>query len=268
MAKRTRETALHQSAQLTARLSDYSAITRVSAAAQNLHRRAGNWPIYAAAAGSAMAMATNASASIITCASNCTVSAPSTFGSDPGFIQLLGTAATNKRFLFAAVLGQQTYGGSPFTFGSVNARAGANVKLFFTGSVGNPHARNFKPGSAIGPNATGNLGSHGIIEQKALSTSGFGNFTAGVDGYVGVQVQGNEYGWIKLVFTVGGESKIPSALTVISWDLDLTPNQAIGAGLEATTPTPEPGTMALGLLAAGAAGVTALRRRRLSPPSE
>ena len=51
---------------LARRLSDYTAVTRVSAVAKTLYRRTGNWPIYAAATGSALAMATGASASIIT----------------------------------------------------------------------------------------------------------------------------------------------------------------------------------------------------------
>ena len=47
------------------RLSGYSAGAKVAAAARRLRSRTGNWPVYAAAAGSALAMTTSASASII-----------------------------------------------------------------------------------------------------------------------------------------------------------------------------------------------------------
>jgi len=50
---------------LDSRLSGYSAGTKVAAAARRLRNRTGNWPVYAAAAGSALAMTTSASASII-----------------------------------------------------------------------------------------------------------------------------------------------------------------------------------------------------------
>src|SRR6185437_14724240 len=50
---------------LDSRLSGYSAGAKLAAAASRLRSRTGNWPVYAAAAGSALAMTTSASASII-----------------------------------------------------------------------------------------------------------------------------------------------------------------------------------------------------------
>ncbi len=56
----------NQRKELNARLGDYTASARLATAATTLRGRLANWPIYAAAAGSALAMSTsNASASII-----------------------------------------------------------------------------------------------------------------------------------------------------------------------------------------------------------
>ncbi len=263
MAKRSQQTRRYN-AQLDAQLGDYATAARGTAAGKL--RQIGNWPVYAAAAGSALAMTTSASASIITCVVNCSVTAPTqSFGSAVGFIHLEGKSTTNNLLGFAAGIGEIKSAGSTFIFGLVDAQANANAKLFFTGGGSNALARNFAAGAPIGPLSVNNHNTHvgavrGIVNHRFTTTAGFGNFVSGVAGYIGLQVQGDEYGWVKLTYTAGGVDGIPSVLTVNAWDLDLTPNQAIDAGLEAPVSTPEPGTAGLGLLALGAAGVIALRR--------
>lgn len=265
MAKRRRREAAHDTARLDRRLSDYSTAARLWAAATNPHRRVGNWPIYAAAAGSALAMATNASADIIHCTGACTVySHPVAGQTSNGFVHLEGSNATSNLFNLKAGIGNNGSG----SFGIVSGQGGSKVKLFFSGTVGNPFAKNFGQGDPIGPGAGGNLGEKGILNERFFFTSqgqvspgtSFGNFKSGAPGFVGLQVLGNEYGWIQLEFADGGSHNVPASLTVIDWDIDQNPNETILAGEAA--PTPEPGTMALTLLASGAAGVIALRRRR------
>lgn len=75
------------------------------------------------------------------------------------------------------------------------------------------------------------------------------NTTAGAD---------TDYGWIRLVYDDGPNDGAPDSITAIDW--------AYGAnGTPITTgetPTPEPSAAALSLLASGAMGIIALRRRR------
>lgn len=74
-----------------------------------------------------------------------------------------------------------------------------------------------------------------------------------------------EYGWIRL--KLGTQSapgqrynNPPGRVTITDMAYNTVAGQAIFAGQTAPS-VPEPGTLALGILAAGAAGVTALRRR-------
>ena len=259
MAKRSRQESVRGKAQLDRRLTDYSAMTRAPFAANGPGRRVGSWPVYAAAAGSALAMATSASADIIHCVGNCTVySQPGAGQTSNGYVHLLGSAGTHNLFNLKAGIGNN----GTSSFGIVSGQGGANVKLFFDGTLGNPFAVNFSKDDAIGPGiAGGQWGEKGILNQRFFSGSSVGNFkTANVPGSVGLQVGGNDYGWIQLEFSDGGSHNVPASLTVIDWDIDQNPNETILAGEAA--PTPEPGTMALALLASGAAGVMALRRRR------
>lgn len=68
-----------------------------------------------------------------------------------------------------------------------------------------------------------------------------------------------DYGWVRLVYTVSANNA-PDRITAVDW--------AYGAnGTEIVTgEIPEPSTAGLAILAAGAAGVAALRRRRKSRP--
>ncbi|HVW07061.1 MAG TPA: hypothetical protein VHC90_00675, partial [Bryobacteraceae bacterium] len=63
MRRNTSEKSATQPGLLDSRLNGYSAGAKVAAAARRLRSKTGNWPVYAAAAGSALAMTTSASAS-------------------------------------------------------------------------------------------------------------------------------------------------------------------------------------------------------------
>jgi hypothetical protein len=247
---------------LDSRLGGYSAGAKVAAAARRLRSRTGNWPFYAAAAGSALAMTTSASASIIS-------------GVYTG-------AGPNGGASVRVQSNGQSIKGLPFGLGEINIKAnpGTNVfgqyakfsaegilplQIFEAGSYGQ-YAKNFALGAQIS-SAAGVLAANGARIAKAIYSGGssFGSFNAGVPGYVGFAVDqgaGNvNYGWLKLEFSFDAQTHV-GILEALGYGYETTAGKAIGAGDTGPTPTPEPGTMALSILAAGAAGVVALRRLR------
>ena len=87
----------------------------------------------------------------------------------------------------------------------------------------------------------------------------YGNFINVTEKFIGLQVESEGdffFGWIRVStdFTGIGLSSPNPSITIHDWAWQDTPNVSIGAGI------PEPGN--LGLLAAGAAGLMAWRRRR------
>jgi hypothetical protein len=248
---------------LDSRLSGYSAGAKVAAAARRLRSRTGNWPVYAAAAGSALAMTTSASASIISGVYP---------GSGPhGGVSVrppAGGASSVKGLLFGlgeinikAQSGSNNFG----HFTNFSAEGILPLKIFEAGSYGQ-YAKNFAAGGHIS-SAAGVLAASGARIAKALFSTGgsVGSFQAGVPGYVGFaldQGAGNvNYGWLKLEFSFDPQTT-QGVLEALGFGYETTAGTAIAAGDTGGTATPEPGTMALGILAAGAAGVVALRRRR------
>ena len=264
MAKRNQATVLRESAQLNERLSDYSAITRTSARANARLGRLGNWPIYAAAAGSALAMATSASASII-------YFGPSNnYGNNTSHAPHVSTPQVNATF-HSGNINLDHSGHQLGLF--VSAAAGADlaslrgvdkVHIFASPGVSNSFAfaKRFLPGATINGSAlaVGEIlmaKTHGAAPQS-------GNFFPNQSGFAGLEITSvgtvstkhTEYGWIRLEI-LDGKNGFPNTLEAIDWAFDTT-----GAAVTAGELAPEPGTMALALLAAGAAGVAALRRRR------
>jgi LPXTG-motif cell wall-anchored protein len=82
-----------------------------------------------------------------------------------------------------------------------------------------------------------------------------------VSGFAGFRsTKTGDLGWIDVEVFDRSADGYPDQLEIISWAY----NNVGGASIEAgqTSSTPEPNTAALGLLAAGAAGLLALRRRR------
>lgn len=207
-----------------------------------LHR----WQTYAAAAGSALAFASNASANIIYQTSGAT-SHTNTHGSiavqldSDHQIDLFASAASGHG------LGAVRPGVNVSVFGRGNSVSGGFLSRFYPGNI-------IRSGSQFHGNAV-------VVHQVASST--FGNFAANHTGYAGFVMNGlsgSEYGWMRIEFTTGGGGFIDS-LTLIDYAYNDVAGQSIEVGQ--TTDMPEPGSMALAILAAGAAGVTALRRRRL-----
>jgi hypothetical protein len=258
MAKIDFRTAAPEGSQLEERLSNYEAIARISATAKTLYRRAGNWPIYAAATGSALAMATGASASIITSGIISGVF-PSGVSVNPGGpatqLGLIPGLSVKIHALSSAagpVVQLQMLASHENIFFSQFSDSAKNF------GFASPIARGLSPSSGVG---------HTENVQAFFSGHAYGNFAPGKPGFVGLSFStghGNtDYGWIALEFN--NKAGIPYYLQALAFGIDINPGQTPGALLAGEVNggfIPEPGTFSLAILASGAAGVMMLRRRR------
>jgi LPXTG-motif cell wall-anchored protein len=137
-------------------------------------------------------------------------------------------------------------------------------RLTFALTIAQPngHPKFYNRGQAIliagpvGPGAT-------LRRRGDLNTLNNGPFGPGtVSGFVGFKsTQTGDLGWIDVKVFDRNSDGFPDEIEIIDSAYNNTPGGAINAG-ETTDPTPEPGTAALGLLALGATGILALRKRR------
>lgn len=127
---------------------------------------------------------------------------------------------------------------------------------------GSNRVQQLSSGATIGPG--GNFQELGRIRTASTysfsNTNVIGTWAPGVDGFAGLQFRiggQTHFGWIRLQMDVGAVTELPNRLTVRDWAYESSPDTAIAAG-----GIPEPSTGGLACLAAGAAGVGALRRRK------
>jgi hypothetical protein len=259
---RNRHKSGYLSEQLRGQLNNYSVAIR-SAVSGTLRGRNGRWPIYAAAVGSALAMGTNASASMIYCGPSNNYCDPS--GPHHSAPQAVATAATHEHIQPIGLDGSghffnlEAKGGT--SFGQLSGQAPSPVHVFVTGP-GSSLVKKFLTSAAIG---AGPAKASAEIVKFASAGTVLGQFVANQTGFAAFSIAGipggTEYGWIRLEF-MNGASGYPATLEAIDWAVGA-PGQKIVAGQETTAPSaPEPGTLPLSLLASGAAGVMALRRKK------
>ena len=238
------------SGRLKDRLDSYTA--SAGAIGATLRQRLGNWPIYAAATGSALAMATSASADsiIVYTGSPVTLSAPrNSFRTQrvPLPNTLLGTTLSFQLLI-------QHFTGNPGSGEAVGGAAEGRV------IVASDFAKNLAFGAAISGLASFS-GSEGLLKYKGTPRNqaprSLGNWVASVPGFEGFSFSGN-FGWAELEVGVDGNG-YPDSVTLLGMAYNNT-----GAPITAGegSPIPEPGTAGLMLLALGAAGVTLLRKRK------
>ncbi len=162
---------------------------------------------------------------------------------------------------------------SSFKF-SIN---GHNVFLKATGiqfgRTANGPALNYANGSAINGtrgDANATAGLRAVFHEANGRWITDGNFgavanathrAATVQGYLGFQTQGanHDKGWIHVEVGPSTNGKAGVAFTVLDYAYNSS-GGPINAGQ--TSSVPEPGTMALALMAAGAAGIASIRRAR------
>ncbi len=208
-------------------------------------------------------MATDAGAQIVDYGAAppaATLNAPSNGG-----VGNLAFAVGPAEFDLVAV--HTSYGGVAF---GASAKAGILANATSFGAV-----RKLASGANISGGAgmtfQGDL--HPVREVFPSFTAG--SFKTGVPAFAGIEFNTGanpssassknptkiHYGWVELKFS----GAIPNSIQAISWAYNPVAGQAITAGQTNdpdTSATPEPGTAALSLLAMGAAGVLAWRRKK------
>jgi hypothetical protein len=248
---------------LTNQLASYSSSAKSRTTLATLKQRLGNWPAYAAATGSVMAMATSASADIIRYTGG-----PVTAGPPPA-----GTNAAHASVPFGA--GQSLYMRVFHTMTANTDRgfasAGAGLEVLHKSAAGLVLA-NLSTGQVISP-AAPTLFQTGHSTLRSVNVGDpLGEWVPGVPGFEGFRfatnplqpLNGNyDYGWAELEVNVDNNG-VPVSVTLLGLAYNNVANAPIEAGQTTESPnaSPEPGTAGLMLLALGAAGVTVLRHRR------
>jgi hypothetical protein len=231
-------------------------------------RKARNWGIYAAATGSALAMSTAADANIIYSGPQNITAKVGTYNYSHG----LKTFSINGARFSIAVFKRSfrvSYTGIPFSIkqgwailwgyggGQRFADHGSHYGLrrFFSGNTISSHVGQFRR-------------YRGILREVISSTYGdarghhsfnTGSWIAGKTNFAGILV-GGDYGWVRLRFDDAND--VPASITAIDWAYDDSGAPIIAGDTGAPASTPEPGSLSLLTLAAGATGIVALRRRR------
>jgi hypothetical protein len=237
------------------RLNDYSVAAKSLASKRILRDRGGRWPIYAAVTGSALAMATSASASIISYDG-----LPVTVTAAPGSVAFTGVPVPGMpAFALSAHLGS--------TFGHASAgnafNGGSNLQLL---------AISFRPfdltsHATVGPAEHNNFwqANGELVFKSRNNDSGAWLGKSDQPGFEGFRFGtghgGFDYGWAQISWSANGAG-IPDSVTLYALAYDNTPNQAIDVGDSGPSETPEPGTAGLMLVALGAAGVGVLRKQK------
>jgi hypothetical protein len=254
---------------LKAKLDAYEASSAVGIGAA-AKKRQRTWPVYAAAAGSGLAMATSAEAGIVYSGPlNLTAS----IGSAVGFTSRDYVKFTMKGAgLFAGVSGGAGSGkmGARATLGAGGFSAQSRALVAVNGS-GQPKQLAF--GAKISSSAgsfRGPTHGHDLLFSKRTGPATHsiaGTWMAGKEGIVGVELKpfpshgsGTYFGWLRLKFDANGAG-FPRQVTVIDWAYNTVSGQGIYAGT--LSAVPEPNTMVLALLGTGYVGVLAWRKRKI-----
>jgi hypothetical protein len=249
--------------------------------------------VYAAAAGSALALSTSSATADIFYSGiqNIAVTVHTTRYTATHPIHTSGRGAR------ATATHPINIGGKQFAIGALNlssnfyhthtksaiayvAAAGPGAGVLIAGGSTSFQTKRLSKGATISVGAgafrtTGGLGKSGgrVLLNQAVTErfadgyhGGFQKqqFPIGRPEFAGIRLGTGggkfDYGWIQL--EVGGTGIFPNSVTAIDWAYNEVPGQSIEAGQGEPATTPEPGGRGLALLAAGCLGVLAWRKRR------
>lgn len=209
-------------------------------------------PAFATTAGAALAMTTSAEAGIIYSGVQDVSVMVGLHSTGSKGIDIKNPGGAASTFKLVNQLQGTTGGGGGFQ-GRIELLApGAKPIASFPYST--PRLLNF----ASGHNIAGERAGSGMIYQKTFHGGPRGHFVQSVTGFVGFYLPGDGYGWIRLEWSRPTADTVK--VTAIDWAYNDTPGGGIVAGQ--MTSVPEPSTLTLAVLAAGSAGVMALRKRR------
>jgi hypothetical protein len=266
---------------LNERIDAYAATARTGLSAR-WKDMLGTWPVYAAAAASSLALTTKAEAGIIY----------------SGQKNLTISATVQHAFSTASQKISTAFPGLPMPkFGAEVTDVFAPVATHYANRVGAAFIGNFAastqafaPGFQILRSASfaKNLGAGAMISAGAgnfgradienwhkngANVGATGQFPPTATGFVGVRIVTSnahdtaDFGWIRLKVSDNGNGDgAPHKVTLVDWAYNNTPNAPIAAG-DTGVAVPEPSAMALALLASGAAGVLAWRKKQQTTAS-
>lgn len=229
----------------------YADAAKAGGTLTSFRKRLGSWPVYAAAAGSALALSTSAMADIIT-------GTEGTF--PPGNIGFSGYRQFEGGFSSVAIFLRGT-GAAIAGAGFAGNRFSADIEAFHNSQV-----------VAFGP-----LGTNTVFSDTGLLRSGFfcqpsrcgstvrgsgGAWPANGTAFAAFELSNGDVGWLEIAMR-SNQHGVPDDVTILGWAYNDVPGQPIHIGT-----VPEPSTLALALLATGSAGVLAWRRRRKAAAQE
>jgi len=220
-----------------------------------------NWRLYAAAGGVSLAAATEADADIVYTSVNQTIQVDATTHSN--HYTLRGVNGHSIKFLLTNNF--QPNSGSRSAVAAMTGMGAGGIKFFSTG-LGHNSIKNYAKSASIGGSPQ-NLHSQGFLLTRQTAFPAAGQFGSG---YVGFRTNttnagGNRLGWIKVKVT--DSTGYPTSIEIIGFAYNSLAFDQVGGSLKAgeqQAAVPEPGSMALGLLAMGAAGLVSLRRARMA----
>jgi MYXO-CTERM domain-containing protein len=214
---------------------------------------------YAAAIGSALALATNANADIVYSGYQ-GITFP--FLSAASWQVPLNVGGARFTMDLYAVIGlfsfHNGYGviqyGRAFSLGSAPPASVGSLMLAPSGPYHT--ARRLNAGAVISSGAV--FGKTGLLRME-FHGDAYGQWMPGQPGIAGIRFlssDGYHYGWIRFLLT-DNQFGVPNDITAIDWAYQTVAGDPVNAGA-----TPEPDGKPLALLALGAAGILAWRRRR------
>jgi hypothetical protein len=230
------------------------------AASKERHRK---WAVYAAAAGSGLALTTSAEAGIIYSGVQ-NVSVNTSQGT--GVPQKFAVDIDGQGHSFQGQVSAHFFG--PTKTGLAATAAGAGLHGLEMILNGSGQLKNLASGAKIS-NGAGVFGNGGLLRSKASSIAlvrSAGTWPKSHTGFAGLKfTEGGQdhFGWIRLEWkgTSKSVNTFPASLTAIDWAYETDPNTSINAGQEFSA-VPEPGSAVLALLATGSVGVATWRKRR------
>jgi len=218
----------------------------------------GNWRMYAAAGGASLAAATDADADADVAYQYVNQTISVTPSQHTTQFSLQGVNGHTIKFRLTNNF--KTSNGSTQRSGkAVMTGIGAGGISFFTTAPGPQSLKNYARSAIVGGSTKHNQ--QGFLTYHGTRSLGAGKFGSGYVGFrtftskTPATTGGGRLGWVK-VNVIKDSAGYATAMKILGVAYERTPGTSLKTGV------PEPGSMAMGLLAMGATGLIALRRAK------